>query len=110
MKAASIITAVYGLLIFIGGIIGHIKAASCASLVMGITFGILLLGASYLLYRKQAAGAYGAICLLLLLDGFFTFRFLKTFSFFPSGFFTLLTLLALVLVVVSLRKKASRRS
>lgn len=110
MKGAALITAIYGLLIFIGGIMGHVKAASTISLVMGILFGLLLLGASYLLYRKRAAGAYATICLLLLLDGFFTFRFLKTFRFFPSGLFTLLTLLALVLVILSLRKKGARRS
>jgi uncharacterized membrane protein (UPF0136 family) len=110
MKRASLITALYGLLVFIGGIMGHVKAASTVSLVMGILFGVLLLGASYLLYRKQASGAYAALCLLLLLDGFFTFRFLKTFRFFPSGLFALLTLLALVLLVLSLRKKGARRS
>lgn len=110
MRVTSLVTAIYGLLIFIGGIIGHVKAASCASLVMGILFGILLLASSYLLYRKQAVGAYATVFLLLLLDGFFTYRFLKTFRFFPSGFFMLLTLLVLILVVALLRKKTARRS
>lgn len=47
------IVLVYGLLIFMGGIMGHAKAGSQASLVMGATFGVLLLIAAGACFQKN---------------------------------------------------------
>lgn len=105
MKKAAGITGAYGLLVLIGGIMGHVKAASTVSLVMGILFGLLLLGSSLLMMRKKIVGLYAAIGTLLVLDAFFTYRFLKTLRFFPSGLFAILSLVVLALLILLLRKR-----
>ena len=98
--------AIYGLLVLVGGIMGHVKAASRASLIMGIVFGGLLLFAAVGLYLKKRLALWSTVALLIVLDAFFTYRFTLTHKFFPPGLFSLLTLVVLLLVVRQVRRRA----
>jgi len=108
MKAAAWITLLYAILVFFGGLMGHIKAASTASLVMGTIFGFLLFLTSLGMFKNKLFSAYIGILLILLLDGFFTYRFLYTLSFFPAGFMSLVSLGVLLAVALLLRNHLRR--
>ena len=100
------IVAFYGLLILIGGIIGHIKAGSNASLVMGIVFGLLLLLSSGGMFSKKyfKKSIYSALILTLILDAFFTYRFLATMKFMPPGLLALVSLGVMASLITYLRR------
>lgn len=103
MKLAGWITLIYGVLVLLGGIMGHLKAGSAASLVAGGIFGILLIISSFGVMRDHLLPTYFALILILILDAFFTYRWLLSFQFMPSGFMTLITLAVLVALIVLLR-------
>jgi len=100
------IVAFYGILILVGGIIGHIKAASTASLVMGVVSGLLLLLASGGMFSKKhfKKSAYFALILTLLLDAFFSYRFLATLKFMPSGMLAIVSLGVIASLIRSFRR------
>jgi uncharacterized membrane protein (UPF0136 family) len=92
------IVLIYSILILVGGFIGHAKAGSTASLVWGLVFGFLLLVAAGGMLRRRLWGTYLAIILTLILDGFFTYRFLTTHNFMPAGLLSILSLVVLLLL------------
>lgn len=94
----------YALLILMGGLMGHYKAASTASLVAGLLFGILLLGCALLVWKKQKIGAVIALVTTLVLDGFFTYRFCLTLKFMPPGLMSLISLGALFLMAYQMKR------
>jgi uncharacterized membrane protein (UPF0136 family) len=105
MKMTAWITLVYAFLILIGGIIGHLKAASLMSLIMGGVFGLLLLGSALLIFKKKKSGLYAALILSFLLDIFFTYRFVDKLRFFPSAFLSIVSLGMIVILALQLRKE-----
>src|ERR1700675_947168 len=86
----------YALIVLIGGIIGYAQASSVASLISGIVFGSLLLGCVIAIFAKKRWGAYAALITTFVLDGFFTFRFLKYHKFMPSGLMSIISFAVLV--------------
>ncbi len=102
------IVALYGILILVGGIIGHIKAGSQASLVMGVVSGVLLLLASCGMFSKKyfKKGVYSALVLTLILDAFFSYRFMATMKFMPSGLLALISLGIIAGLVAYLRRSS----
>lgn len=99
----------YGILIFVGGLMGHAKAGSTASLVMGAIFGILLLVAAGCMFsqRNYLKGTYFALGLTFILDAFFSYRYLSSMKFLPSGLLSLISLGILLLLVSHIRQKSS---
>lgn len=100
----------YGILMLVGGLIGHAKG-STASLVMGGVFGLLLLIAASCMFKKSLymKGTFFALILTLILDGFFTYRFLTTMKFMPPGLLSLISLGVLILLVSHIRQKSSAK-
>lgn len=96
----------YAVLILIGGIIGGIKASSYASLISGSLCGILLIGCSIAIFAKKNWGPYAALILTFILDGFFTFRFVKTEAFMPAGMLSLISLAVLIYLAASISRRA----
>jgi len=94
----------YALFILIGGIIGHARAGSTASLVMGLVFGILLLIATVAMYSQKRWGTYFALALTFILDIFFSWRYLSTYKFNPPGLLSLLSLSVLIALALHVRK------
>ena len=100
------LVALYGILILIGGIIGHVKAGSQASLYMGVISGLLLVLASGGMFSKKffKKSVYFALILTLGLDAFFSYRFLATMKFMPSGLLALVSLGVMAGLVAHLRR------
>ncbi len=99
-----VVVLLYAVLILIGGFVGHIKSGSSASLISGLIFGILLLGAWWAMVQGLRWGWIGAMALSLILLIFFSLRFLKTQNFMPPGFLAILSLSVFVALLVSFRK------
>lgn len=106
MHLAGWITLIYGIIILVGGIMGHLKAASKASLISGLVFGLLLIITSVFLFRKAQWGLISALLLTFFLDAFFTYRFFTTMKFLPSGLMSLLSLVVLISLALISRKIA----
>jgi uncharacterized membrane protein (UPF0136 family) len=104
------IVALYGILMLVGGLIGHAKGSS-ASLVTGVIFGILLLIAAGCMFKKSLymKGTYFALILTLILDAFFTYRYLTTMKFMPPGLLSLISLGVLLLLVLHIRQKPAAK-
>lgn len=103
MKAAGTILVLFSIFIFTGGIMGQVKAASTLSLVMGTVFGVLLLLAGIGTLKNHLFPAYMGLVLTLLLDAFFTYRYLATLVFLPSGLLCLVSLVVLIVVASLIR-------
>jgi len=88
------IVAIYGFLILVGGVIGHLKAGSEASLIMGGISGLMLLMAAGGMFSKKyfKKSAFFALILTLALDAFFSYRFMTSMKFLPSGLLALVSL------------------
>lgn len=97
----------YGIIILVGGIVGHLKAGSKASLICGLLFGILLLGATWGMFRNKRWGDYLALTSSAILIAFFAFRYLHTSNFLPAGVLALVSLgVFAALVFTRFRRKA----
>lgn len=93
MKQLSYSVSLYALIIFIGGVIGFVKAASLASFVMSSIFSTLLFICIVAMRRTLSWGFYGAFSIAVTLLVFFAYRFFVTQQFFPSGMMLLLSAL-----------------
>lgn len=104
MKVTASIVGIYGLVLLIGGWMGHVKAASTASLISGVVFGVLMLLCAWGIGAGKRWVSYATLLLTFILDGFFTFRYAKTLAFFPAGMMSLLSLAVLIVVALKIRK------
>lgn len=109
MKKTGSVVLIYGLLILIGGFMGHYKAASTPSLISGIVFGPLLLIAAWGIFKKKMWGPWSALILAFVLDAFFTLRFAKTMKFFPPGAMGLISLCVVIILALRINMIYKRR-
>ena len=100
MKMAAVVTLVYGLLVFAGGIMGYVQAKSLPSLISGIVFGLVLLVCGWFTWGGSGAAVYVSIAAALILALFFAYRFTSTGRFMPGGLMFLLSFIAVVILVV----------
>lgn len=92
---------IYIVLLFLGGLVGYLKANSKASLIMSATFaGLLALCNTNAVFQPSFARILSTIVLVFLLI-FFSVRLTKSKKFMPNGLMAVLTLAALVLCHVS---------
>lgn len=103
MNFAGWITLIYGLLILIGGIMGHIKAQSRISLLTGVVFGTLLLLSSWALFKGMKVGVYASLVLTVGLLAVFIWRYSQTFKIFPPLIMGIVSAITLVLLLVNLK-------
>ncbi len=97
---ATLILWIYIVLLFVGGLIGFLKAGSKISLITSACFaGILILCNVDLIFKRDVADMLSTGVLVFLLV-FFAFRLTKTKKFMPSGLMAVLTLATLVLLHV----------
>lgn len=96
MNIHAYLVTLYAILIIVGGVMGFIKAASIASLAMGVLFGVLLLGTSFAMYKGNRVGFWTAVFLTAVLLAFFLYRYLLSGAMIPAGVMTLVSLLVLV--------------
>ena len=108
MKLSAWVTTGFSVLLIIGGIMGYVHAGSMMSLVSSCTFALFLIGSSISMFRGQATGQYTALIYILILDAFFTYRFLKTKAFFPSGLMCLASLLVVSFLIFQIRRQPKK--
>ncbi len=88
---------IYIILLIVGGLIGFLKAKSQVSLIMSVSFAVVLILAAIpnLLDAKFAKGLVNVVMALLLVV--FTMRLIKTKKFMPAGLMLIITIVALAL-------------
>ncbi|MGG6270299.1 TMEM14 family protein [Leptolyngbya sp. AN10] len=95
----TVLIAVYGALIAIGGIIGYTKARSRDSLLVGLSSGVALLFAAYVtsttLGNRIGALLFAAL-IAITLAIFFSFRWRVTRKFMPAGLMMILSTVATI--------------
>lgn len=104
------ITIIFTVLVFIGGIIGYVKAGSTPSLVWSTVFAIALALSTYLEgARKQPYPVMGVLLALTFLMGY---RWIKNGVFLPGGAIATLSLLLFArhAYLLYLRRKAAATS
>ncbi len=90
---ASLVLWIYIVLLFLGGLMGYLKAGSKVSLITSASFAaVLILCNIGIIFQHNVAD----IVLVILLV-FFAFRLTKSKKFMPNGMMSILTLAALVL-------------
>jgi uncharacterized membrane protein (UPF0136 family) len=93
MHNATLVLWIYIALLFVGGLIGYLKAGSKISLIVSACFaGVLILCVKGLIFQP-----YMADVVLVILLVFFAFRLTKSKKFMPNGMMAVLTLVALLL-------------
>lgn len=91
---------IYIVLLFVGGLIGFLKAGSKISLIMSACFAGILILCNVGLMRNQDVADDVSTGVLVFLLVFFAFRLTKSKKFMPSGLMAILTLATLVLLHV----------
>lgn len=106
MRSLTLLICAYGLLIGLGGLIGFFMAGSVPSLIAGSTFSFLLLTSGYLMQNNRRLGLMSSTVLTLILAGFFSYRYLATEKFMPSGMMAFLSAAVFLIIItnVSLKK------
>ena len=104
ITSMGLIILLYSILVFAGGLTGYILKNSLSSLLMGGLFALSLVFTSVhtLAFRKW--GLYVSFGLILLLDAFFSYRFVITQVFFPAGLMLFISTLTLIILILKLRK------
>ncbi|MFN7095651.1 MAG: TMEM14 family protein [Burkholderiales bacterium] len=98
----------YTTLLLTGGLIGYFKAHSTPSLIMGL-LSTFFLTTLTILYRKgfKRAG-YGLLLVVLSLDSFFSWRWVKTLNLFPAGLFSIFSTILLILIALPIQKRLKK--
>ncbi len=92
------VTIAYGILVFIGGIIGYSRAGSKQSLIAGSIAGLLLLSAAIAQFLNIGFGLILAKIVILLLLVVFTIRLIKTRKFMPAGLMVVTGVIGLIII------------
>ena len=98
---------VYITLLIFGSVLGYYKAASVASLVMGLSFAALITLFTLLLRQGKTWAGQVLLVVVLALDFFFSWRYMKTHQLMPAGLFSILTSILLIIIYLRLKKRSS---
>ncbi len=104
MKQMGLIILIFGILVLGGGIMGYQTVGSLGSLIGGSLSGALLILNSYWIFKGKESAVYVSLLLTFILDGFFTYRFLRYQKFFPAGIMTILSVIVIFLLVQGIRR------
>jgi uncharacterized membrane protein (UPF0136 family) len=88
-----IITIIFALVIFAGGVYGYLSKGSTYSLVASTIFAILLGFGAY--FEGSRKNPYPLLVVLVFLEAGFAYRYFGNMKFMPSGLFALLTVIML---------------
>lgn len=100
-----ILILIYTGLILVGSLIGYFKAGSCPSLIAGVISTISLALFTFLYHRGIKGAGYGLLFIVLALDSFFTWRFIKTVALVPSGLLSIISTILLIIMALHIKKK-----
>ncbi len=100
MSLGPVVLLVFGVLMVLGGLMGH-RAGSKASLISGSLSGLVLLGAWFVSRDHMAAGLWIGVGVSALLSAVFGMRLAKTGKVMPAGGLLAVSVVALGLLVYS---------
>ncbi|WNZ25508.1 hypothetical protein HJG54_23420 [Leptolyngbya sp. NK1-12] len=100
MDLVTVAAIAYGILAFVGGILGYTKANSQTSLISGVISGVLLMISGLAHQQNLSWGLPLAIGVTIALIAVFAVRFAKTRKFMPAGLMVIAGILALVAMAV----------
>ena len=105
-----IVSILFTLLVFAGGIYGYLSKGSSASLISGTLFAILLAFGTY--FEGSRKNAYPLIVVLLILTATMAYRFSLTSKFMPAGLMAALSFIMLSrhCFLLYLRKRQQQES
>ncbi len=95
----------FGALLIALGIVGYQASHSKISLIMGATFGVLMMGSSGLLFLGKKLGLYTALVLTVLLTGVFSYRYAMTRALLPGFLAVLCAAMLLYLLTQTVKYK-----
>jgi uncharacterized membrane protein (UPF0136 family) len=95
---------VYGVIMILGGIMGYVKVGSKASLLSGVGFGLGLLACGYGAWCGSGNSVAAAEIIALLLVVLFAIRYAKKRRFMPAGMLAVLSVVAVVVFWLALKK------
>ncbi len=98
---------IYIALLLVGSFFGYYKAASIASLVMGLSFAALMTLFTLLLRQGKAWAGQTLLVVVLALDFFFSWRYMQTHKLMPAGLFSILTSILLIIIYLRLKKRST---
>jgi uncharacterized membrane protein (UPF0136 family) len=104
MEQTAIEVLVYGAIMILGGIAGYVKVGSKASLLSGVGMGLALLACGYGVWRGSEHSLVVAEVIALLLVVLFAVRYAKSRRFMPAGMLAILSLVAVIMFGMALRK------
>lgn len=104
MQITAIEIWVYGVIMILGGVMGYVKVGSKASLISGVGFGLVLLASGYGAWRGSENSIAAADLIALLLLVLFAIRYAKKRRFMPAGMLAVLSLVAVVVFWLALKK------
>ena len=94
----------YGMLMMLGGIMGYLKVGSKASLLSGVGMGLALLASGYGVWHGSRDSLIISVVIAALLVALFAMRLVKTKRFMPAGVLAILSLAAVVIFGMALKK------
>jgi len=109
MKLSGILFIILGSLLFVGGVTGYIIKNSLPSLLGSSVFFLSLLYCGKKSFAAQVQYELGGLIISFLSCLFFSYRTLKTQSFFPGTIFIFLSAVVVIFVCASIRKRISSR-
>jgi uncharacterized membrane protein (UPF0136 family) len=95
---------VYGVIMMLGGIMGYLKVGSKASLLSGVGMGLGLLASGYGVWQGSRDSLIVAVVIAALLVALFAIRLAKTKRFMPAGVLAILSLAAVIIFGLALKK------
>ncbi len=104
MKTQAIVLITYGILLFVGGLIGHLKSQSSASLIVGIVSALLVIIAGIGILKEYFAAFPFSCAVVGALTIFFAYRFWLTEKMMPGGIFTIISLGVFLFLLLGNRK------
>jgi uncharacterized membrane protein (UPF0136 family) len=94
----------YGVIMILGGIMGYVKVRSKASLLSGVGMGLALLASGYGVWQGSRESLVVSVVIAALLVVLFAIRLAKTRRFMPLGVLAILSLAAVVIFGMALKK------
>jgi uncharacterized membrane protein (UPF0136 family) len=104
MEQTAIEVWVYAAIMILGGIAGYVRVGSKASLLSGVGMGLALLASGYGVWCGSEHSLVVAEVIALLLVVLFAVRYVKSRRFVPAGVLAILSLLAVIIFGMGLRK------
>ena len=104
MQSTAIVVWAYGVLMALGGVIGYVKVRSKASLLSGVGFGLMLLASGYGVWQGSRDSLVVSAVIATVLVVIFAVRLTKTRRFMPAGVLAILSLAALIVFGLALKR------